>query len=159
MIRFHCNIDLRLRLKLQHHFGPSVLLRSVRYGATEARVGCAYGGNDTNLYRLVSNSYTEFLDVGRENAPENLVHPVREPLFFHPLPADLDLLKWQVEVGKKYEVIITTNDGLWRYQLNDIVEVAGFTPAEGIPLFRYIERKGHVRRKYFYFKLFKLLLI
>ena len=153
MIRFHCYIDLRPHLKLRHHFGPSVLLRSVRYGATEARVGCAYGGNDTNLYRLVSNSYTEFLEVGKEGIPENLVQPVRELLYLfisHPLPSDLNLLKWQVEVGKKYEVIVTTNNGLWRYQLNDIVEIAGFTPAEGIPLFRYIERKGYVHRKYFY---------
>jgi hypothetical protein len=27
--------------------------------------------------------------------------------------------------------------------LNDIVEVAGFTPTEGIPLIRYLERKGY----------------
>ena len=46
-------------------------------------------------------------------------------------------------MGKKYEVVATTNDGLWRYQLNDIVEVAGFTP-EGTPLIRYVERKGYV---------------
>ena len=46
-------------------------------------------------------------------------------------------------MGKKYEVVATTNDGLWRYQLNDIVQVAGFTP-EGIPLIRYVERKGYV---------------
>ena len=45
-------------------------------------------------------------------------------------------------VGKKYEVVVTNKDGLWRYQINDIVEVAGFTPEEGIPLLRYIERKG-----------------
>ncbi|KIM36506.1 hypothetical protein M413DRAFT_78132 [Hebeloma cylindrosporum] len=109
---------------LQRHFGPTVLLRSVGYGATECRVGFAYGGNDTNLYRLVPASYTEFLGVGKENVPENLVQP------------------WQVEVGKKYEVIVTNNDGLWRYQLNDIIEVAGFTPEEGIPLIRYVERKG-----------------
>lgn len=51
-------------------------------------------------------------------------------------------LKWQVEVGKRYEVIATNSDGLWRYRLNDIVEVSGFTPAEGIPLVRYVERKG-----------------
>jgi len=34
-------------------------------------------------------------------------------------------------VGKKYEVVATTNDGLWRYQLNDIVKVAGFTCRAG----------------------------
>ena len=55
-------------------------------------------------------------------------------------------------VGKKYEVVLTNKDGFWRYQLNDIVEVAGFTPEEGIPLLRYIERKGcATEKKLFYF--------
>ena len=57
-------------------------------------------------------------------------------------------------MGKKYEVVITTTNGLWRYQLNDIVEVAGFTPEEGILLVRYIEHKGYVEKFYFYFFLF-----
>jgi len=47
-------------------------------------------------------------------------------------------------MGKKYEVIVTNNDGLWRYQLSDIVEVAGFAPADGTPLIRYVERRGYV---------------
>ena len=46
-------------------------------------------------------------------------------------------------MGKKYQVIVTNNDGLWRYQLNDIVEVAGFIPEEEILLIWYIERKGY----------------
>jgi GH3 auxin-responsive promoter len=52
-------------------------------------------------------------------------------------------------VGKKYEVVVTNKNGLWRYQLNDIVEVAGFTPEEGIPLLRYIERKGCAEKTLF----------
>ena len=54
-----------------------MLLRSFGYGATECLVGVAYGGNDTNLYRLASNSYVEFVDVDTENVPVNLVQPVR----------------------------------------------------------------------------------
>ena len=46
-------------------------------------------------------------------------------------------------MGKRYEVVVTTKDGLSRYQLNDIVEVAGFTPEEGTPPVRYVERKGY----------------
>ena len=47
---------------------------------------------------------------------------------------------------KKYEVIVTTRGGLLRYQLNDIVEVAGFTPEEGIALVRCIEHKGYAEQ-------------
>ena len=59
-----------------------MLLRSVRYGATECRVGFAYGSNDTNLYRLATNSYIEFLDVEQENVPANFVQPVCDLLEF-----------------------------------------------------------------------------
>lgn len=52
------------------------------------------------------------------------------------------LFQWEVEVGKRYEVLCTTNDGLWRYTLDDIVEVVGFSPTDGQPLIKYIERKG-----------------
>ena len=44
------------------------------------------------------------------------------------------------------EVVVTTKDGLWRYQLNDTVEVAGFILEREIPLIRYVERKGYVER-------------
>jgi len=59
-----------------------VLLRSLWYGATECRVGISYAGNDTNLYRLVPNTYIEFLDIEKENVPSNLVQPVCDLLHF-----------------------------------------------------------------------------
>lgn len=70
-----------------------MLLLSVGYGATKCRVGFAYGGNDTNLYRLVSNSYIEFLDVERENVPTNLLQPVRDLLDFDLSSSDLSLVQ------------------------------------------------------------------
>jgi hypothetical protein len=58
-----------------------VLLQSVRYGATECRVGAAYAGNDTNLYRIGSDGHIEFLDIEKEKVPENLVQPVRDLIY------------------------------------------------------------------------------
>ena len=88
---------------------------------------------------------SEFLDIEREGVTANLVQPVRDLL--HILTRCLltqALLKWQLEVGKKHEVVVTTKDELWRYQLNDMVKdqgmvkVAGFTPEGGIPFIRYV---------------------
>jgi hypothetical protein len=79
-IKLISRIQGEIACNLQYCFGPSVLLRSVGYGATECRVSFAYGAKDTDLYRLVSNSYIEFLDVEKQNAPANLVHPVRDLL-------------------------------------------------------------------------------
>jgi len=47
--------------------------------------------------------------------------------------------QWNVEVGKRYEIILTTRDGFWRFRLNDIVEVVGFDPCDGQPIIHYIE--------------------
>ena len=52
-----------------------------------------------------------------------------------------ELFQWEVEQGKKYEIVATNKDGLWRYLLSDVVEIAGFSPADGQPLIRYIGRK------------------
>jgi len=48
-----------------------------------------------------------------------------------------------VEVGRGYEVLVANDQELWRYQLNDTVEIAGFIPTEEILPIRDIERKGY----------------
>jgi len=65
--------------ELKHHFGPTVLLDSMWYGATECLVAVAYGRNDHNLYRLEANGHIEFLEEGD---PANLFQPVRDLLNF-----------------------------------------------------------------------------
>lgn len=50
----------------------------------------------------------------------------------------------QVKLGHRYEVVVTTRDGLWRYRLGDVIEIAGFDSTDGSPILRYIERRGYV---------------
>jgi hypothetical protein len=35
---------------------------------------------------------------------------------------------WEVEVGRKYAMVITTNAGLWAYELGDVVEFVSLRP-------------------------------
>ncbi len=51
-------------------------------------------------------------------------------------------LAHQLEKGKTYSVVITTGGGLYRYQLNDIVEVTGFY--EQVPCLKFIGRADRV---------------
>ncbi|KAF5316053.1 hypothetical protein D9619_006900 [Psilocybe cf. subviscida] len=110
--------------KIRYNFGRTVVLRSYTYASTESVVGWGYDTMNTNLYRLASDEHIELLDVEKERRIDNISQP------------------WEVEVGKKYEVVCTNADGLWRYTLEDIVEVVGFDPTDGQPLIKYIERKG-----------------
>ncbi len=51
-------------------------------------------------------------------------------------------LAHEVEVGKRYDVILTTGGGLTRYATEDIVEVTGFM--KQAPVLRFIGRANHV---------------
>ena len=51
-------------------------------------------------------------------------------------------LAHEVEVGKRYEVILTTGGGLRRYATEDIVEVTGWR--EQAPILKFIGRADHV---------------
>jgi len=52
-----------------------------------------------------------------------------------------DHWQWEVEVGRRYELVLTTQDGLWRYRLGDVVEISGFDPTDGVPIIQFVERR------------------
>ncbi|MBI3463261.1 MAG: GH3 auxin-responsive promoter family protein [Planctomycetes bacterium] len=51
-------------------------------------------------------------------------------------------LAHELEAGRRYEVIVTTGGGLYRYQLHDIIEVTGFE--NHCPLIRLVGRADRV---------------
>ncbi|KAH7907353.1 GH3 auxin-responsive promoter [Hygrophoropsis aurantiaca] len=108
--------------KLRHHLGPEILINSGGIGASEGYIGASYSFTDLNLFKVATKEFIEYLDITKDPSPANLV------------PA------WELETGRRYEVFFTTRDGLWRYRLEDIIEVAGFDPGDGMPLLRYVER-------------------
>ncbi|KAI9571597.1 GH3 auxin-responsive promoter-domain-containing protein [Boletus coccyginus] len=79
----------------------------------------------TNLdeFVLQSDDIIEFLDLSLDATHEN----IRQP--------------WDVEVGRYYEPILTTRDGLWRYRLGDVVCIIGFDPESNFPIFKYSGRR------------------
>ena len=66
--------------------------------------------------------------------------------FFEFLPVDNNenepILAHQVQKDKQYSVLITTSGGLYRYKLNDTVEVVGFK--KQCPLIRFIGKDDNV---------------
>jgi hypothetical protein len=87
--------------ELQSHF-PNVTIQPKGLLATEAFISFPLTGYDGSALAVTSH-YFEFL---AENGDVLLAH--------------------QLEKGKSYSVIVTTGGGLYRYQLNDIVEVTDF---------------------------------
>ncbi|KAI6044750.1 GH3 auxin-responsive promoter [Pisolithus marmoratus] len=113
--------------KLRFYLGPDVQLRGQGFNTSELHVAAVYDPSDPNLFKVTSEDIVEYLDVDKEENASSIVPP------------------YLVEVGKHYEIVCTTRDGLWRYRLGDVVEIAGFDPVDGTPIIRYFERrKQHV---------------
>ncbi|KAI5989834.1 GH3 auxin-responsive promoter [Pisolithus marmoratus] len=110
--------------KVRFYLGPDVHLRSLGFGSSEAFVAAVYDPSDLNPFKVTSQETIEYLDLDKEEKASSIIPP------------------WLVEVGKHYEIVCTTRDGLWRYRLGDIVEIAGFDPMDGTPIIRYCERRN-----------------
>ena len=115
--------------EITHYMGPEVNLRTLGINCSEAFLALAYDAKDKSLYKVVgSDDIIEYLDI---DAPENAsgLSPA-----------------WEAKVGKKYEVVLTTRDGFWRYRLGDVVEIVGYDPRDGQPIIHYLERRNvHIR--------------
>lgn len=69
--------------------------------------------------------------------------PVHHSSFtVHNLQFTLPLLAHELQPGCQYAVIITTGGGLYRYQLHDLVEVAGYW--ETCPLLRFMGKESYI---------------
>ncbi|KAH7918900.1 hypothetical protein BV22DRAFT_1134237 [Leucogyrophana mollusca] len=114
--------------KMQHYVGPNVHIRAVGYIASEGSIGTVYNPQELNLFRSITGDVVECLDVSLDETAASLV------------PA------WELQTGHKYEIVLTTRNGLWRYRMEDIVEIAGFDPRDGTPILQYVERRNAVVR-------------
>ena len=94
--------------QLAADYGP-LPIRDLGYLASEARVTLPYQDNAAGgLLNLTQNFY-EFI-------PEDCVDQADPPV----------LLSHELEPGQRYQILLTTPGGLYRYDINDIVEVTGY---------------------------------
>ncbi|KAF8127200.1 GH3 auxin-responsive promoter-domain-containing protein [Boletus edulis] len=102
--------------------GPDVDIHSLGYATTECWIGTPYNPFELNQFKLIDYEIIELLDISEGESIGGIAQ------------------LWEVEVGKRYEPVLTTQDGLWRYRLRDIVEVSGFDPADGVPIIQFVGR-------------------
>ncbi len=96
------------------------------YGASEGLIAAVTELESTDMQLLTDSCFYEFIpadEEDRKNGNEVLT---------------LDQLK----TGGKYEVLITTQAGLYRYHLKDVIEVKGFR--NKCPMISFVYRKGQM---------------
>ncbi|KAF8888228.1 GH3 auxin-responsive promoter [Infundibulicybe gibba] len=116
--------------QVRNYVGPSVSVQNRSYSSSEGRIGAVYNPKSgDNLYKVeTTNEVVEYLDIKQPESAEYITQA------------------WDLEVGKKYEVILTTRNGFWRYRLGDVLEMVGFALEDGSPLIRFLERRDAVMR-------------
>jgi len=98
---------------------PGVEIQPKGLLATEAFVTIPFAGGWPVAVR---SHFFEFLEEGRDPGRPRLAH--------------------QLEPGGVYSVVVTTGGGLYRYRLEDRVEVRGFV--RRTPSLRFLGKEGHV---------------
>ena len=113
--------------KFDTYFPQRPPVRDLGYYATELRGSVPLSDNGDAGTMAVGTNVLEFHPAAEDRAPEG-----RELLRLE-----------QLEVGQRYFVYVTNASGLYRYEMNDIVEVAGHYGKT--PLIRFIQKgKGVV---------------
>ncbi|CAL4980913.1 unnamed protein product [Urochloa decumbens] len=109
--------------KLRHYAGQLPLI-SADYGASEGWVGANISPTvppeQVTYAVLPQTGYFEFIPLEKSKAEE-----MENSASIHYIESDPVGLT-EVEIGKIYEVVMTTFGGLYRYRLGDVVKIAGF---------------------------------
>lgn len=116
-----------------HAYTEGVAWYGFAYACSESNLGVAAAGGGRDHYQLLSDTcYFEFLPADEENAADA---DAKEEGLRTRTFAD-------VEVGRRYELVITTLSGLYRYRLGDVVEITG--KEKEAPVVRVLYRKGWI---------------
>ncbi|MBL8200782.1 MAG: GH3 auxin-responsive promoter family protein [Chromatiales bacterium] len=112
--------------RLRELAGPGPALYTTCFGATEGMVGINLWGDAPERYALALGAvHFEFLPVGELDAGR-------------PRTVGIGAL----DKGERYEIVITSHAGLYRYRLGDVVRIVDF--AGSTPVFEFDHRRGSV---------------
>lgn len=90
------------------------------YASSEAPIGIAIEEENDSYVCIPQGCFLEFIDIEEEELS----------------------VKWmdELEIGKKYEIIVTNYSGFYRYRLQDVAEVTGFYGQS--PIIRFAFRRN-----------------
>jgi hypothetical protein len=106
-------------------FYGRVPLRDLGYLASEGRITVPFEDETASGIPALKSSYYEF--IAEEEMEED-----------DPRVLSID----ELEAGARYSILLTTTGGLYRYRINDIVEVTGFRGRT--PLLAFVRKGGEM---------------
>jgi hypothetical protein len=107
---------------LMKKIGKKIEIRDPGINASEGRISIGIGKDGISGVLPLNMTFFEFIEEGKEKQE----------------PVTVEKLK----LNKKYKVIITTQEGLYRYDMGDIIKVTGFF--KKIPLVKFFNRENYL---------------
>ncbi len=111
----------RLIKQVDGFYSDNTVLREFGYQASEARAGIVLGNNWDYSVLAAHMYHFEFIPEEERDSKKPIT-----------------LLAHELEVGKRYFILFSNTSGLYRYDINDIIEVIGFY--NEFPLFKFIQK-------------------
>ena len=108
--------------KFSKYFAPDVAIRDLGYLSSENRGSIPLTDAGISGPLSVATNFFEFLPEGHQGVPE---------------PEDLLTID-QLAEGESYYIYVTTLAGLYRYDMNDIIQVMGYY--ENTPMIRFLQK-------------------
>lgn len=105
--------------RMQRWYG-NVKIKDLGYLASEIRGSVPLGINSSEGVLTIDENFFEFLEEGANACNENY------------------LMVDELKIGKRYRLFFTNRGGLYRYDINDIVEVKGFF--NGTPTIDFVQK-------------------
>ncbi|GHU55614.1 hypothetical protein FACS189442_3400 [Spirochaetia bacterium] len=94
--------------KIRDSFPPECVFQEFGYLASECKAGIALKANSPDTVLFGHLQFFEFIHESEIDSPNPRIYQMHE-----------------VEEGQRYTMVITTSAGLYRYNMNDILEVTG----------------------------------
>ena len=109
--------------RLRRLYRPAAAVRDIGYLASEARMSLPLRDATPSGALAIATNFYEFLPEEEREAAQPRT-----------------LLAHELEPGRRYRVLLTTAGGLYRYDINDVVEVTG--SYRGTPLVAFLRKGG-----------------
>ncbi len=113
--------------KLRRYIGPDIPLHNMGYAAAEGYFAMPTELDTTDYVLLPHCIFFEFIPVNDDPDAQEDENPQT-------------LLLDELEVGKKYEVVVTNFSGLYRYRMDDVVQVTRMY--QGTPQVEFLYRRN-----------------
>jgi hypothetical protein len=107
--------------KIKDSFAPGAVFLEFSYFSTECRTGLVLKANTLDTITFGHLVYFEFIHESDLDTPNPRIYQL-----------------WEVKKGQRYCMLLTNSAGLYRYNMNDLLEVTGFY--NQFPTIKFIQK-------------------